>query len=107
MWTIQDNGNAITWPDAEQYCKNLTLAGLSGWELPTIGELEKLYDPQTLKRIQNPKTVPTDRVLPVEFDEGRLGFRVELLPSTSVGGTHDPVDLSANNRALCVRRSGK
>ncbi len=46
MWTIKDNGNDITWHQAEQYCKNRTLAGLSGWELPTIDELEKLYDPQ-------------------------------------------------------------
>ena len=47
MWTIQDNGNDIIWPEAEKYCKRLTLAGLSDWELPTIDELEKLYDPQS------------------------------------------------------------
>ena len=45
MWTIEDNGKDITWPDAEQYCKNRTLAGLSGWELPPIDELKKLYGP--------------------------------------------------------------
>ncbi len=45
MWTVEDNGKDIDWPDAERYCKSLGLAGHSDWRLPAIDELEKLYDP--------------------------------------------------------------
>ena len=44
MWTTQDNGNAVTWPQAGNYCANLRLASFSDWRLPTIDELADLYD---------------------------------------------------------------
>jgi hypothetical protein len=46
VWTRTDNGKDIDWQGANQYCNDLTLDGLSRWRLPTIDELEKLYDPQ-------------------------------------------------------------
>lgn len=44
MWTAKDNGNDITWGNAVKYCKNLNLAGYSDWRLPSIDELEGIYD---------------------------------------------------------------
>jgi hypothetical protein len=44
MWTVHDNGKAINWLDGKQYAKQLKLGGHSGWRLPKIEELEKLYD---------------------------------------------------------------
>jgi hypothetical protein len=46
MWTIQDNGKNINWHEANEYAKQLRLGGYSDWRLPTIEELEKLYDPK-------------------------------------------------------------
>ncbi|WP_263415230.1 Lcl C-terminal domain-containing protein [Terriglobus albidus] len=43
-WTAKDNGNDITWGNAVKYCQDLRLAGYSDWRLPTIEELEKIYD---------------------------------------------------------------
>jgi hypothetical protein len=45
MWTKKDNGSDIAWQQAIDYCQNLRLNGHSGWRLPTIDELEAIYDP--------------------------------------------------------------
>jgi len=105
MWTIQDNGTDITWTKAEQYCKSLTLAGLSGWELPTIDELEELYNPQSsnVYKIRGPfrlteccpwsstKTGSGSAWYLYFYDGRRLAA---------------PMASSGSSRALCVRRSG-
>src|ERR1700726_34484 len=44
MWTANDNGNDITWGKAMKYCQNLSLAGYSDWRLPSIDELQRIYD---------------------------------------------------------------
>jgi hypothetical protein len=111
MWTIEDNGKDITWPDAEQYCKNHTLGGLSGWELPTIDELEKLYDPQnsSIYKIRKPFLLTDDWVWSsTKEGSGSAWLFVFGTHSTGTGRAHaSPVYLSRVPRALCVRRSGK
>jgi hypothetical protein len=44
MWTKSDNGSNVDWPEATDYCRNLRLSGYSGWRLPTIDELQGIYD---------------------------------------------------------------
>jgi hypothetical protein len=44
-WTKADNGSAVTWNQANAYCTNLRLGGYSDWRLPTIDELQGIYDP--------------------------------------------------------------
>ena len=44
MWVSKDNGVPINWPDAVEYCKNLRVGGYTDWRMPTIDELEGLYD---------------------------------------------------------------
>jgi hypothetical protein len=44
MWTIEDNGSDISWSNAMKYCQNLNVAGYSDWRLPTIDELQNIYD---------------------------------------------------------------
>lgn len=45
IWTGRDNGEGISWFDANSYCSNLELGGFDDWRLPEIGELETLNDP--------------------------------------------------------------
>jgi TonB family protein len=45
MWTKQDNGKDVIWQHAMDYCRNLQLAGHSDWRLPSIDELQGIYDP--------------------------------------------------------------
>ncbi len=45
MWTRKDNGNVVTWIRAREYAEELTLSGYTDWRLPTMDELESLYQP--------------------------------------------------------------
>jgi len=44
MWAGKDNGTDITWEDAKQYCSDFRGGGYTDWRLPTLDELEGLYD---------------------------------------------------------------
>jgi hypothetical protein len=44
MWAKDDNNGDITWQDASLYAKNITLSTYSDWRLPTIAELQTLFD---------------------------------------------------------------
>lgn len=45
MWTRKDNGSDVNEVQADVYCSKLQLAGYSGWRLPTMEELQGIYDP--------------------------------------------------------------
>jgi hypothetical protein len=45
MWTRKDNGYALRWQPAAEYCRSLQLAGFSDWRLPSIDELKRIYNP--------------------------------------------------------------
>ncbi len=44
MWAAKDNGVDIHWLDAKNYCKEYRGGGYADWRMPTIEELEELYD---------------------------------------------------------------
>ena len=44
MWAGKDNGRDVNWHKAVKYCRDLRLAGYSDWRLPTLAELEGIYD---------------------------------------------------------------
>jgi hypothetical protein len=44
MWTAKDNGDEVNYGTARGYCTQLRLAGFQDWRLPTIGELQSVYD---------------------------------------------------------------
>ena len=44
MWAARDNGRDVDWRGASSYCFDLQAPGYD-WRLPTIGELEGIYDP--------------------------------------------------------------
>ena len=45
MWTRKDNGSDINWNQAGAYCSKLALAGYGDWRLPSLEELQGIYDP--------------------------------------------------------------
>ena len=44
MWAAKDNGSDIKWQDAKFYCENYRGGGYDDWRMPTLDELEGLYD---------------------------------------------------------------
>jgi hypothetical protein len=49
-WTVQDNGSSLSPNQAGDYCSSLQLDGHSDWRLPTIDELEAIYDSKLSKQ---------------------------------------------------------
>lgn len=47
-WALSTNGENIKWPAAVEFCENLELAGHSDWRLPSLEELQGLYDPDAV-----------------------------------------------------------
>ncbi len=48
-WTRKDSGSDLSWNQARDYCSSLRTGGFSDWRLPTVDELEALYDPKVSK----------------------------------------------------------
>jgi hypothetical protein len=44
MWAAKDNGSDIEWQDAKFYCENYRGGSYKDWRMPTLDELEGLYD---------------------------------------------------------------
>lgn len=44
MWAAKDNGSDINWANAKSYCENYRGGGYTDWRMPTLDELEGLYD---------------------------------------------------------------
>jgi hypothetical protein len=44
LWIDKDNGRGVIWEAAGSYCSALRVGDFSGWRLPTLDELEGIYD---------------------------------------------------------------
>src|SRR5208337_4339958 len=45
IWATHDNGSDVDWYKAKNYCRDLRLGGYYDWRLPSIDELQGMYDP--------------------------------------------------------------
>jgi hypothetical protein len=57
LWTVGTNGENVGWDDAANYCETLTVDGFEDWRLPTLAELETIYEPAAEGRIEPPLVV--------------------------------------------------
>jgi hypothetical protein len=107
MWTMKDNGEDIDWQQANKYAEQLRLGGYSDWQLPTIEELEKLYDPQNSTNHNIRKPFRLTSFVWSSTKEGS-GSAWAFGPPFG-GGIRLPFPMvnSRGHRALCVRRSGE
>lgn len=124
MWAAKDNGEDIPWRKAMKYCNNLRLGGYSDWKLPTVEELEGIYDGSGFNA-PHPKEVTlalagrakggllltgarewsSSRMLD---DRGhRTGFAWQFDFPHGKRWSYDPVGYTDSLRALCVRSSAK
>lgn len=53
-WAMETNGAYIPWPDGVSYCEELELDGHDDWRLPSLAELEGLYDADAPAKIREP-----------------------------------------------------
>jgi serine/threonine-protein kinase len=107
MWAKKDNGSDVNWQQAMDYCQNLQLAGYSDWRLPTLDELQGIYDPNAnvggyhVKGNLQPSNF-------VEWSSSQRNASGKALNFSFVnGGRGYGGGNIYGHRALCVRRSGK
>ena len=43
-WAAKDNGHDVNWQEAKEYCKNYRGGGYTYWRVPTLDELEGIFD---------------------------------------------------------------
>lgn len=118
MWTRKDNGYALRWQPAMEYCGNLELGGYTDWQLPSIDELMTIYNPAAgaacgtdgyeVCRIKGNIQLSSGIVWSSSRSQ-----RPQFMRGFIFRGAGDPMrhvlslDKSGDNfdRALCVRRS--
>jgi hypothetical protein len=127
MWAWRDNGADINWRKATKYCDDLRLAGFSDWRLPTIDELEGIYDKSAESPGENPRSrwheaeamdfhVKGNLFLTgfawsspqIADDRGKpSGYATRFDFNEGRPFNGDEVWFTTNERALCVRHSGQ
>ena len=123
IWTKKDNGSDVNWSQASDYCTKLQLAGYNDWRLPTIEELEGIYDPSI--SAQAALYPSEDASVHVKGNLMLTGWdwsspQEQYPRSLRPGGrffhfdqtvehesSRAPLVFSDGMRALCVRRSGE
>jgi hypothetical protein len=115
MWTTKDNGTDVTWQEAMNYCQNLQLGDQSNWRLPTITELQGIYD----SSVNAPDQGSGGRAVPWRV-KGNLQLSAWGEWSSTQGNANDQAmvfgfgsgtsfsyrfDGGKKPRALCVRSS--
>jgi len=109
-WTKSDNGTDVDWNQANAYCSNLRLGGYTDWRLPTIDELQGIYDPS----IDIPGKWSTGEA-DTWHVKGNLRFFGALWSSNQTepmlalrfifsNRVRQVDNINDNGRALCVRR---
>ena len=111
VWAAQDNGSDVNWSSAGQYCRSLG----GGWSLPTVAQLEGLYDASgrfaravTLQYGTYDVKLATPLIQPTGWGywSAESNGSSEAWAVVLNNGFRDSDDVSFTSlrRALCVRR---
>jgi len=126
MWTGKDNGSNVDWKQATAYCSKLQQAGYNDWRLPTLEELQGIYDPSISFKVKfdngvtynvhvkgNLKLTGWSWSSTQGDGAGQpwqqawlLNFGIDQLSSYRIQGSmpHNYMTFNYTMRALCVRR---
>ena len=103
-WAVKDNGSSVNMNQAGEYCSNLRLGGFSDWRLPSIDELEAMYDKQSTKlyKIKGPIELSDACVLSATMNNsGEVWSFYFSYGGKSLGRASGH---GSGSRALCVRQ---
>jgi len=120
MWTGNDNGFALRWKQAADYCSGLQVGGFSDWRLPKIDELKKIYNPNTSVACGHEGNLSCQIKGGIRLTSGVIwsssgGDETQTMRGFIFRGVGEPkkhvMELdkrgAAFDRALCVRAAGQ
>jgi hypothetical protein len=105
MWAAADNGYGVSWTQASNYCRALTLGGYKDWTLPAIDDLHRLFGGaanQSGYRVAGPLKLTGWQW---SSSPGREPGEQWALDFGDGGRASVAMGDSGLNRALCVRRA--
>jgi hypothetical protein len=103
MWTAADNGSALSLSQAVRYCRELATAGFRDWALPSIEDLQELFDPDQNRggyRIKAPIRLTGWQWSSTPGSQSGEGWALDFGDG---GRASVAAGDSGLNRALCVR----
>jgi hypothetical protein len=123
-WTNKDNGSDINWTQARVYCRDLPLGSYGDWRLPTIDELQGIFEEHDTKRkmsllppvgsIVDPSSLYAKNHyvkgnIRLSGNQWSSSLEDPYAPERAMVESDDtvqtfPLKFSSNARALCVRR---
>jgi hypothetical protein len=101
MWAATDNGADIDWTGAEAYCATFRAGGHADWRLPTLTELDTLFDRASEARFKVFAPITLTGCCPWTADSRRNRAR-SIFFMTGEINTFDK-NVSSSMRALPVR----
>ena len=107
-WTTKDNGSSVSPNQAIDYCGKLRSGGYSDWRMPTIDELEALYDSKLSKqqyKVKGPIQLGDSCIMSSTTNSSgeAWSFCFNYGGRTLASGT----GCGSSGRALCVRSPAK
>ena len=107
IWAIKDNGSDVNWTAARDYCDNLTLGGQSDWRLPTIDELETVYDRNQSKKYKAKGPIELGDASVWSGTSNNSGEVWNFYFTYGGRSLTRASGHSSYGRALCVRKAGE
>jgi len=101
MWAATDNGEDITWEQAKFYCEKFTGGNHTDWRLPTLAELDTIFDQNSASRFKTFKAITLTGCCPWTSDSRRNRARTIFFMTGEIN-TFDQ-GTSSSMRALPVR----
>jgi hypothetical protein len=106
-WSAKDNGTSVSLNQAIDYCRSLRSGEYSDWRMPTVDELEALYDSKLSKqyKIKGPIQLSDSCVMSSSTNNSGepWSFCFSYGGRTLASGT----GCGSSGRALCVRGPAK
>ncbi len=108
MWAGKDNGEDTKWGAAMNYCRGLRLAGYADWRLPTIDELQGVWDKDGYSGIKGQIVLTGQRPWSSTraIDHwGKVSRFAWFLDFSTGRRDYEQLGYATQKRALCVRTS--
>lgn len=75
IWTKDDDGSGMTWPDALTYAESSEIAGYTDWRLPNAKELQSLLDYTRAPSVTNSAAIdPMFNCTPITDEGGNQNY---------------------------------